>query len=105
MRYKRNRDYTDVFLGLYMAMTMLVFVFLLILQSAQIVEKLWQTFFLLLLTGSLVLQLGFVVYVEIATKLMREKAISTLEVSFMLGVTLLILGLTLLLLYHNQQRI
>ena len=105
MRYKRNRDYTDVFLGLYMAMTMLVFVFLLILQSAQIVEKLWQTFFLLLLTGSLVLQLGFVVYVEIATKLMRKKAISPLEVSFMLGVTLLILGLTLLLLYHNQQRI
>ena len=105
MRYKRNRDYTDVFLGLYMAMTMLVFVFLLIFQSAQIVEKLWQTFFLLLLTGSLVLQLGFVVYVEIATKLMRKKAISTLEVSFMLGVTLLILGLTLLLLYHNQQRI
>ena len=105
MLYKRNRDHTDVFLGLYMAGTLLGFVFLLILQSSQAVEKLWQTFFLLLLTGSLVIQLGFVAYVEIVIKLVRKKKISFLEIFFMMGLILLILLLTLLLLYHNQKRI
>jgi phosphatidylserine synthase len=105
MLYRRNRDHIDVFLGLYIRVTLLVFVFLLILQISQLVEKFWQSFFLLLLTGSLVLQLGFVAYVEIGIKALRKKKISYLELSIMAGLTVVMLFLTLLLLYYNQKRI